>query len=386
MQVKAALAWTGGEALYAVRHPHVPRTWPGRVIGAVVVLAVLAGVGGFAWHQLTKLPDDAALAVGDRVVTVAQLDDRMQTLHALYGVQAPTGDPAKLDRFRRDAAKAVAVSMVLEAQAARMGVGIADTKVRDTLNQYITQQLGPGPTAHDEFVRVLGNVGTSEDKVLAEIRQQMSVSELFTKVTADVTTSDDDLRAAFPQYAAKLGAPEKRTLENIVVTNQDQAAQLVAQLGTGVDFAQLARTSSIDNSTRDNGGRLGQLTADQLQGDYAKAAFATPAGQVYGPLQNQFGWNVGKVVDVTPGVPAQFDQVKDKLRQLVDFDRRLTAWGDWLTASLKDGDVRYADDYLPADPDSAPTGADPGVPASGPGAPAPAANPAPGAVLPGTGR
>jgi peptidyl-prolyl cis-trans isomerase C len=275
--------------------------------------------------------------------------------------------------------------MVLEAQAARMGVGIADTKVRDTLNQYITQQLGPGPTAHDEFVRVLGNVGTSEDKVLAEIRQQMSVSELFTKVTADVTTSDDDLRAAFPQYAAKLGAPEKRTLENIVVTNQDQAAQLVAQLGTGVDFAQLARTSSIDNSTRDNGGRLGQLTADQLQGDYAKAAFATPAGQVYGPLQNQFGWNVGKVVDVTPGVPAQFDQVKDKLRQLVDFDRRLTAWGDWLTASLKDGDVRYADDYLPADPDSAPTGADPGVPASGPGAPAPAAKPAPGAVLPGTG-
>jgi peptidyl-prolyl cis-trans isomerase C len=364
-RLRSAVGWALGETAHAVRHPHVPRTPVGRIAAAVVVLALLAGVGGFAWYRSTLLPDGAALAVGDRVVTVAELDDRVQTLHALYGVQPPTGDPARLDAFRRDAAKAVAVGMVLEDQAQQLGVGVADTKVRDTLAGYIAQQIGPGPTAHADFVKVLGNVGTTEDKVLAEIRQQMAVGELFTKVTENVTTTDADMQAAFPQYAAKLGVPETRALRNIVVTNQDAAARIADQLRGGADFAQLAQSSSIDTSTRDKGGDLGTVSADQLQADYAGAAFAAAPGGVYGPLQNQFGWNVGQVVSVTPGTPAQYDQVQDKLRQLVDFDRRVDAWGAWMRQSLEDGDVRYAEGYRPADPFAVPTGAQPGVPAPG---------------------
>ncbi|OLL74648.1 Foldase protein PrsA precursor [Pseudonocardia sp. Ae168_Ps1] len=361
MRVKSTLAWTAGEALHAARS-----TWPGRIVAAVLVLAVVAGVGGGLWWQSRQVPDGAALAVGERVVTVPELDERVQTLRALYGVELPTDDPARMDGFRRDAAKAVAVSMVLEDRAAELGVGVADAKVRQTLDQYVTQQLGPGPSARDEFVTVLGNVGTSEDKVLGEIRQQMAVGELFNRVTEGVTTSDDDLRAAFPQYAQRLGKPESRELANIVVTNKEAADRVAAELRGGGDFAAAARANSIDNATRDAGGAMGTVSAEQLQPEYAKAAFGVPSGQVFGPVQNQFGWNVGRVGAVTPGVPAEFDQVKDKLRQLVDFDRRLAAWGEWMTDSLSGGDVRYADDYRPVDPDSAPTGGTPGLP---PGAP-----------------
>ena len=378
MRVKSTLAWITGEAAHAAR-----ATWPGRIIAVVLVLAVVAGVGGGLWWQSRKVPEGAALVVGERVVTIPELDERVQTLRALYGVQPPTEDPARMDGFRRDAAKAVAVSMVLEDRATEMGVGVADTKVRQALDQYITQQLGPGPSARDEFVKVLGNVGTSEDKVLAEIRQQMALGDLFNRVTEGVTTSDDDLRAAFPQYAQRLGKPESRQLSNIVVTNKDAAQRLATQLRGGGDFAAAAKSNSIDNATRDSGGALGAVRADQLQPEYAKAAFSTPAGQVFGPVQNQFGWNVGRVGAVTPGAPAQFDQVQDTLRQAVDLDRRLAAWGRWMTDSLADADVRYADDYRPADPDSVPTGGSPGLPGGtpNPATPAPAA-PAPAAPNP----
>lgn len=370
--IKAGLGRALGRLTHAVRNPRVPHTLAGRIVAAVVALAVLAGAAGGVWWWNQRLPDGAALAVGDRVVSEADLDERVQTLRALYGVQPPTEDPARMDAFRRDAAKAVAVSMVMEDKAAELGVGVADAKVRTTLDQYITQQLGPGPNARADFTRVLGNVGTSEDKVLAEIRQQMAIGDMFAKVTKDVTTTDEDLRAAFPQYAERLGVPETRDLRNIVVTNQAAADKVAAQLRGGGDFAQIARATSVDNATRDSGGALGKLSAAQLQPDYARAAFSTPVGGIYGPVQNQFGWNVGQVGAVTPGVPANFDQVKDKLRQLVDFDRRLAVWGEWMHTSLADGDVRYADRYRPADPDSAPTGAGPGLPAGGP-APAPPA-------------
>lgn len=361
MRVKSTLAWVTGETLHRVRS-----TWTGRIVAGVLVLALVAGVGGGIWYRMQQVPEGAALAVGDRVVTVADLDDRVQTLRALYGVQPPADDPEKMDAFRRDAAKAVAVSMVIEDRAAEMGVGVADAKVRQTLDQYITQQLGPGPGSRDEFVTVLGNVGTSEDKVLAEIRQQMAVGELFNRVTEGVTTTDDDLRAAFPQYADRLGTPETRELDNIVVTNEEAAVRVATELRAGGDFAAAARANSIDNATRDAGGAMGPVSAAQLQPEYAQVAFGTPTGQIFGPVQNQFGWNVGRVGAITPGVPAEYEQVSDQLRQLVDFDRRLAVWGQWMTGSLADGGVRYADDYRPADPDSAPTGATPGLPAGTP--------------------
>jgi peptidyl-prolyl cis-trans isomerase C len=373
-RVIAAATWTAGEIGESARHPHMPRTRRGRVAAIATVVVLAAAVAGGVWWQSARLPSDAALAVGDQVVTVAQLDDRMETLHAMYGVQPPI-DPAKLDTFRRDAAKAVAVGLVLDDRSKQLDVGVADTKVRDELTAYVTQQFGPGPDGHAAFVRALGNVGTSEDRVLDEIRQQMNVTQLFDKVTHDVTATDADAQAAFGRYAARLGTPEKRTLRNIVVKDQAQAQKLADQIKGGADFAGVAKGASLDLATRDKGGDLGQLAASQLEPTYAAAVFTASAGSVYGPLQNRFGWNVGQVVAVTPGVPAQYDQVKDKARALLEFDRRLAAWTAWLQGAIKGGDVRYADAYRPADPDSVPAGASPagsgaappGVPPAGPG-------------------
>lgn len=352
MRISSTLAWAAGEALHAVR-----TTVRARVVLAAVLAVVVAGVGALAWGWSQRLPEGAALAVGDRVVTVAQLEERVQTLRALYGVEPPVDDPAAMATFRRDAAKAVAVGMVLQDRAAQMEVGIADTRVRETLNQYVTSQFGEDPAAYGQFVEVLGNVGTSEAAVLDEIGQQLAVTELFDRVTTDVATSDADVQAAFPAYQDRLSTPETRTISNIVVAGEADAQAVLAQLRGGTPFADVARTASIDGSTRDRGGDLGTVARAQLLPGYGDAAFAAPAGGLFGPVRNEFGWNVGQVVAVTPGQPAQFDAVAPQLRQLVDFDRRLAVWSDWLAGSIRDADVRYADEYLPADPDSAPTGA-----------------------------
>jgi peptidyl-prolyl cis-trans isomerase C len=357
MRIRSTLAWTAGEALHAVRS-----TRRAKLVLATVLAVAVAGAGTLAWGWSQRLPDGAALAVGDEVVTVAQLEERVQTLRALYGVEPPVDDPERMATFRRDAAKAVAVGMVLADRAADMEVGIAETRVRETLGQYVTSQFGEGPAAYGEFVQVLGNVGTSEAAVLDEIGQQLAVAELFDRVTRDVTTSDADVQAAFPDYQERLSTPETRTVANIVVASEADAQGVVAQLAGGAPFADVARAVSIDGSTRDRGGDLGTVARSQLLPGYGDAAFAAPAGGIFGPVQNEFGWNVGQVVAVTPGQVAQFEAVAPQVRQLVDFDRRLAVWSEWLAGSIRDADVRYADEYLPADPDAAPTGALGGAP------------------------
>jgi peptidyl-prolyl cis-trans isomerase C len=336
---------------------------------AVLVGLALFGGGGYYWVASTTLPDNAAFAVGNRIVTKKQLDARIKTLHALYGVNPPARDPAKFNAFRRDAAKAQAVTMVLQDEAAKRGIAIPDNTVQNTLDQYLAQQLGPGPDARAAFTRILGNAGTNEHAVLDEIKQQLSVNKMFSDVTRDVKVSDADLEKSFPKYANQLGVPERRGLANIVVSSQQSADDVMNKLRSGADFGDLAKQYSIDGSTRDKGGDLGMVSADQLEGQYAKAAFSASPGQLVGPVQNKNGWNIGKVISVQPGKPANFADVKEQLRTRVDFDMRMGKWNQWLTGAMHNADIRYADDYRPANPASVPTSSRPGEAAGSGGSP-----------------
>lgn len=369
MRITAAFARVLRKLMRRPAHLGLPESTRGFVIIAVlsVMLVGIAGVGAgnYLWWRLTSVPEGAALSVGDRVVTVSGLDRRVESLRALYGVEAPADDHERMNDFRRDSAKAFAVGLVLEGKAREMDVAVSDTTARKTLDEYIGEQFGAGHDARDQFVAALGNVGASEREVLDEIKQQLAVSLLFEKVTRDVTVSGDELRESFPDFRDRLGEPEKRRLLNIVVTSQDQAKKLVGRLEDGAGFADLARRYSVDGSTRDDGGDLGAVAHAQLEDGYGKAAFAARAGEVYGPVHNKHGWNVGQVVKVTPGEEPEFADVQQELRVLVKFDKQLREWQEWLTAAIEEADVRYADQYRPDDPYSVPTNAKPGSPDGG---------------------
>ncbi|HWD05772.1 MAG TPA: peptidylprolyl isomerase [Amycolatopsis sp.] len=352
------------------RAVRLPRTRKGRIV-AVLVLAVLVGggTGGYFWWDAGRLPAGAAFRVGGTVVTVDQLNAEADRLRALYGLQVPT-DPAKLDGFRRAVAKADAVRIILDGQARQHGIVVADKTAQDVLTRYVSQQSGDGADAKANFVQGLGAAGTSEQAVLDEIKHMLAVNQLFGQQTHGVAVSDQQVRDAFPKRQASLGTPEKREIRNIVVRTQDEAKQLLGQVSSGAVFEGLAKKSSLDDQTRASGGDLGALTADQLDPAYAKAAFATPSGAVFGPVQTSHGWNVGKVVSVVPAVPAQFDAVKDKLKLQLTNEQLMSRWQDWLTQQIRSAAVQYADDYRPADPDAPPpTGLD-GQPAAPVPAPA----------------
>lgn len=341
----------------------LPRTRRARIVLAIVLLLVGgAGTGGYVWWAAGQLPDDAAFRVGDRVVNADELSQVTDTWRALYGVQPPK-DSGPLDRFRRDAAKAHAVSLILDKAVQERGIVIADKTARDTLSRFITQQFGEGAQARDQFVQALGNAGTSEQDVLDEVKKQLAMAQLFDAVTKDVAqVTDQDVRDAFASRKDELGTPERRQLNNIVIRTKEEADQVVADLRDGASFEALARQRSIDSATRDKGGDLGARTRRQLQPDYAQAAFATAAGEVFGPVQNQFGWNVGKVVEIMPPVAPEFEQVREQLKQQLQLEKSLQTWRDWLADRIRDADVQYSDDYRPADPD-APPSVRPGQPA-----------------------
>ncbi len=337
---------------------HLPTKLSTRIGAVVLALVVIVGLTVVGVRQFTGLPGNAALKYDGSVVTKAELNDRADLLGALYGIQAPKGKKA-LDTFHRDIAKAVAVSMILDKAAAKRHIVISDKSARDTLSGMIKDQLGADPEA--AFTKILGEFGVNEDEVLGEIKRQQSIARLFQSVTKDTvaTATPSAVRSFFDKDPAAFAVPEERRLSNIVVATSAEASSVVANARKGKDFGTLARTTSLDDATRDKGGDLGTVSGDKLDPAFAKAAFAAPPGGVFGPVKTQYGWNVGTVVKVIPGKAATFATVKDQVTDALRSKKALAFWRSWLARQIKDADVDYAAHYLPAHPDDPP--ADSGV-------------------------
>jgi peptidyl-prolyl cis-trans isomerase C len=368
-----------------------PKTTKARIlVAALVVVLIGLATGGYLWYRSSSasLPGGVAFRADGVNVTERDLDDQVQTLGALYGVQPPTeGD--RLDKFHRDVAKSTALSMVVDNAAVERKVAVADRQASDFLSRYVASQYGEGQAGRDAFVKDLADKGTSEPKVLAEVKRQLTLKLLYEQVTSDVTVTDADVRQTFDQRKAEFATPERREIHNVVVQTKEQADAVAAQVKAGTPIETIAQQQSIDDSTKASGGNLGLVSAAELQKSYADAAFSTPVGGFFGPIETQKTqgtvFNVGKVVQSQPGAPADFDKIKDGVRQLVISERGSARWHDFLVAELEDAKVVYADKYQPPNPDEVPTAPGPadssGGQGSAPAAPAPAA-PAPAAPAP----
>jgi peptidyl-prolyl cis-trans isomerase C len=340
--------------------PLAPAGRTGRIVTAALLGLLVVGSGAAVTvDRVQAVPAGAVFRFGDRVMTQSEFDQRIKLLGAFYGV-VPPRDPATLDRFRRDTAKAVAVTEVLEADAQRHGIVIADKTANDQLTTLIDRSF---PQGRQVFDQKLAGIGLGPQQVLEEIKRQLVDARLFDQVTKDVPTpTDQDVAGTYQARRAEMVTPEQRHLRNIVVATQDQAAQVVAQLSGGADFATVAGQSSLDDTTKAKGGDLGGVIRDQLEKAYGDAAFGAAPNGVFGPVQTGSGWNVGQVLEVTPAVPLSLDQVREQLRAGMLNERKQAAYNSWLGTTLRAAHVRYADPYRPADPDAA-------VPPQAPGDP-----------------
>ncbi|MGY0540170.1 peptidyl-prolyl cis-trans isomerase [Nocardioides sp. YJ-D4] len=329
----------------------VPIWWP-RLLAAVVAVAVV-GAGAFLVVQRANaLPSDAVMQVGDRTVKISELDKRIKVLGGLYNVKQPT-EGAKKASFRRDAAKSMAVSLILERAAKKKDITVTRTQAQQQLDKVIESQMLGDQRTYEQF---LATAGVTETEVLAEITRVIATSRLYSEITSSVPeVTQAEVQSYYADHKAEMVTPEQRSISNIVVATEAEAEQVLAELGKGTAFATLARTTSRDSSTAAKGGSLGAVQASQLEDTYAKSAFAAPRGKAFGPVQTSNGWNVGLVTEITEPIPVSLDQAAQTLTQTLTTQAQTKAWNTWLGRQIKAAEVEYADDYRPKDPDAPPS-------------------------------
>ncbi|MCW2778589.1 MAG: parvulin peptidyl-prolyl isomerase, partial [Frankiales bacterium] len=294
------------------------------------------------------------------VVSEAALSRHVELLKALYGLVPPAEGAPEADRFRRDAAKSLAVSMVIERAAADRHVVVADRVVDDTLARFVERQY---PEGRASFLSALGEQGVNEAAVRGEVARQVQVRRLYDQVTKDAAVTPQEVRAAYDKDPAAFALPPLRDVREIVVRTKEEAVALLGRLRAGADFTEAARTQSLDSSTSTQGGALGKVARVQLDETFGPAAFSARVGDYFGPVPSPQGYSyVGKVVSEDPARQRPFAEVRQEVEDQLLEAERAGLWRDFLRDRIKAAHVEYADAYRPADPGAAPSDVLPSAP------------------------
>ena len=131
------------------------------------------------------------------------------------------------------------------------------------------------------------------------------------QVGDQIDISEEELLQEYENPNAAFGTPEQREIQQIVFDDQEAALAARTRIEEGGDFLTIAqeRGLSAEDISR------GILTAEQLGGAPAEAAFSIEAGSVTEPVQGPFGWLLFNVVSITPGTEMSFEEARDEIRE-----------------------------------------------------------------------
>jgi peptidyl-prolyl cis-trans isomerase C len=178
----------------------------------------------------------------------------------------------------------------------------------------------------------------------------------------DHTPTEAELRAEFDAQITSAPLVEYQA-RHILVSSEDVAQKIIQQLKSGNDFATLAKRLSSDKQSGQKGGDLGWFGPRDMDPQITNAVAMLKKGEVTSaPVQTQYGWHVIQLQNTRDRTPPAFDDVKDRLTQIV-VAKKFKTHSDEM---LKTAKVEPA---LTTVPVAAPAAAAP--------APAPAAAPAP---------
>jgi peptidyl-prolyl cis-trans isomerase C len=209
------------------------------------------------------------------------------------------------------------------------------------------------------------NVG-ADPEVAARIeldRMNLLAASMFQKYMKEKTATDADLKAEYDRQIA--GMPkEEFHASHILVKDEAQAKDVIAQLGKGAKFDALAKKYSIDPGSNKNGGDLNWFTPEKMVKPFSEAVSKLAKGEyTKEPVQTQFGWHVIRLDDTRPVTPPPFESVKDRLGQFVQ-QRQVHDYIESLRKAAKIEEAKpeepkAAEAKPAAAPTAAPTAAEP---------------------------
>ena len=125
--------------------------------------------------------------------------------------------------------------------------------------------------------------------------------------------------------------------QNPFATAESQLAlaeQLVADIKTGSDFGEKAKTHSRDAFAAE-GGFQENVPRTDLAPEFAAIIFNGKNGDIVGPLEDPAGFTIVKIIQITPGPVPPLSEVKENVEERVRRKKSSAAYEKWIESKRR---------------------------------------------------
>ena len=204
---------------------------------------------------------------------------------------------------------AIHKSTVLEAyQHSRLSQAPIEAVYPQLLDYVITSQLllteaKKANLADDPAVKA------QERLALENILEQTYIER---KIAAAVT--DEAIKKQYDETIKAQPGKEEVHARHILLANEADAKQVIADIKGGAKFEDIAKAKSKDPSAAQNAGDLGFFSKEDMVPEFADAAFKMKAGEISeAPVKTQFGWHVIQVIERRTAPPPSLEESKAQI-------------------------------------------------------------------------
>jgi hypothetical protein len=284
-----------------------------------------------------SLPPEVAVVLNGEAIPLSSYKDYLFEVHGRRWIDA------------------FVASLLLEREAARLGVAVEERELEESLASHM-EELAASTGGPDELDAMLASKGHDRLSYAHARRADLRREMLASKICAAARTIDE--KALRQRYEERYGAsgslshvqhiwltrartrmelessgapPQELTAQNIERVLLEKAKRLALELEQGADFEQLARAQSHAVQASKNGGMTTSAEIARIDPELERLVRTAPIGPLQGPAATEKGVHLFQVLT---RVEVTFDEVRNELEaelraqpathaELMELDRRM---------------------------------------------------------------
>ena len=275
--------------------------------------------------------------VNNDVITLYELNIRIKEMTG----SAPEELMQKNETMFRDAQRKILELLIDEkiaqAKIKELGIKVADRQV----DNFLEKMKRDNQWTQEDLVAGLEKEGLSYEKYRERVRRDIERAQLIEyEVRSKIIIRDEVIQKYYEDHRGTFGIAEKVQLAGIFLMRKNmkseeemrelykKAQDISAKLKAGADFSQMAANFS-EGPGANQGGDLGQFTADHLEAGLKSVVEALPEGGISDPLVRPNGIQIIKVVKKQTGKIRSLEEMREAIYGILyqeEVNRRYQAW------------------------------------------------------------
>lgn len=191
--------------------------------------------------------------------------------------------------------------------------------------------------------KALKGEGMTQAEYEQKVKDQIMSEKLVEKVTGGLTVGDAEIDDYYKKHKAEFKLPAQIQVRRLAAKTKAEAEKALEKINDGQDFGEVAKTDSIDMSSKNNGGDLGMLPRASIPAEALKEIDKLEIGEMSGVVKTSAGFEIYKLEGKQEAKQKSLDEVKAQLKEQLISSKKQAEFQKLLDSLKKKAKITKSD-------------------------------------------